>query len=110
MIYTLRTQGCPISNTYLFANGYVAKPCNRPAITASLRLDNCSCVVLLSLIHGLVALDENLHILNGVFSSAREILSSHAAFRHTLRGMALMVVIPEEIDQALSKTDEWLLY
>jgi len=44
---TLRAQECPIFIAYLFATGGVAKPRNRPTLTAPLRL----------------ALDENLRIL-----------------------------------------------
>ena len=43
-------------------------------MTASLRLENRSCVVLPSPIHGLVALDENA-LLSGMFLSVKNIVS-----------------------------------
>ncbi len=47
----------PVYSTYIFANGYVAKPRNSPTIVAFLRL----------------ALDENIRTLNWVFLGVRGI-------------------------------------
>ena len=61
LCYTSRTQEYPIQGAHLFADSHVVKTGHSSTMPAFLRL----------------ALDENLHGLNGAFLSARGIYTHH---------------------------------